>query len=166
MGIFPLWCRVREGEMRYWFESLWEENNRSLTEATLKHKHLPCSPSVPQRHHRGRETSFKNSFAFYCSISLHLQLIVVSLEGRNDEEGGGGGQTLALPSSLQTDKLHRSGPQTHWTRPTLSGCEPIAHKAWNCDTRKVVGSNPIFGRLKACWTFKTQTLSAILHPHT
>lgn len=85
MGLFPWWFAEKEGEMRYWFESLWEENNRSLTEATLKHKHHPaasqCRPDT-------REEELKSSFAFCCSISLHLQLIVDCPEGRNDEEGG------------------------------------------------------------------------------
>lgn len=84
-GPFSLVVAEKEGEMRYWFESLWEENNRSLTEATRKHKHHPaasqCRPDT-------REEELKSSFAFCCSISLHLQLIVDCPEGRNDEGGG------------------------------------------------------------------------------
>lgn len=60
--------REKGGEMRYWFESLWEENNRSLTEATLKHKHLPCSLSVPERNRREKKQVKKQ----LCFLLLHL----------------------------------------------------------------------------------------------
>lgn len=80
-------CRERKGER--WGIDLRASGRRTIGPSL---KPLWSTNTFPAASQCRRETGekrnkLKNSFAFYCSISLHLQLIVDSPEGRNDEGG-------------------------------------------------------------------------------
>lgn len=162
MGLFPWWRpfaeRERDGEMRYWFESLWRGDNRSLTEATLKHKHLPWSLSVPRRDREERRE--KQLLLSSTPSSSTCSWLLKACRERDDVRGEEkrGRSELGSPWSSQIDELNRPGPWTprnppnvQWrfaNRPFTQGQEPRQPGGWRVKFD--------LKRLKLRWTFYFQ----------
>lgn len=108
MGLFPRWCLVAERdwetERERWGIDLRASGRRTIGPLLKPLWNTNTFPAASQcqRETKEEEKGVKNSFAFYCSILLHLQLIVDSPEGRNDE-----GEEEARPwhSQFPTDPL-------------------------------------------------------------